>query len=447
MSEFPARSGFLGAAAAADITPAAGLRMGGYAARGEAPATGAHDPLQAVLVWLRSDAGPGEVVWVVLDALAVDVALADALASAVAVQLDCRAESVHVCATHTHSGPAGWFRNPLDREPEKAGGASREELVARVAAAARTLPALLEPVTVGFAEGEVHGLGSNRDDPQGPFDPSLGALAVQGGGKLVALVVDAGCHPTVLGHANTQWSADWPGAARRRLQAELPGQPVVAILQGASGDVSARFTRRAQTFTEADRLGGVAASAAAALLPRLEPQSGVVALRSRLELHTRKRPDPAAAEAAATAAEAAWRRVAASAGPGPEERIARTRHEGALITLEMARRGLPARLELPLGVVAIGETAYVEVPVELFSTPALAIRRDSPFAHTRVVGLAGGCFGYVADAAAHEGDVYEALASPFDATATQLIVAHAHNLLERAHETARKEEPWPTAIR
>jgi neutral/alkaline ceramidase-like enzyme len=439
---------FLGAAASADITPPAGLRMGGYAARGDALATGTHDPLQAVIVWLRQVAEPREVVFVVLDALAVDVKLAGTLASAVAAELGCGADSVHVSATHTHSGPAGWFRDPLGRHLFESGGASREDLVAKVAAAARSLPDTLEPVTVGFAEGPVHGLGSNRDHVHGSFDPSLGLLALQdAGGRFVAVVADHGCHPTVLGHANTSWSADWPGATRRRLQAELPGNPVVAVLQGASGDVSARFTRRAQTFAEMERLGGVAATAAADILPRLERQRGIVALRSRLKVPTRTRPDPAAAKEAAVAAEREWRRVVAGVGPGPEERIARTRHEGALITLEMAERGLPATVELPLGAFAVGETAYVEVPVELFSSPALAIRRGSPFRHTRIVGLAGGCFGYVADAAAHEAGVYEALASPFDAGAAQLIVDEAHALLERVYDAARKEEPWPMATR
>lgn len=441
------RVSYLGAAAVADITPPSGLRMGGYAARGDARATGAHDPLEAVLVWLRSTAPAHEVVWVVLDALAVDVELATALRRGVAREVGCDAGAVQVSATHTHSGPAGWFRDPFGRTGPDGGEASRDELVRRIAAAARTLPPGLEPVTIGFAEGAVNGLGSNRDDPGGLSDPSLGVLALRGGdGRLRAALLDHGCHPTVLGHANTQWSADWPGAARAELRRMLPGNPVVGILQGASGDVSTRFTRRAQTFAEAERLGTVAARTAAELLEHLEPPTGSIAsARSNVSVPLRARPNAAAAAAGVASAYAAWRRVLSDLGPSPEERIARTRHEGAQMTLEMARRGLPQHVEMPIAAAAVGDVAYVELPVELFSAPALAIRHTSPFRHTRVVGLAGGCFGYVADAAAHEAAVYEALASPFDAAAADIVVDAAGSLLRQLHSSIRKEELWPTA--
>lgn len=435
----------LAAAAALDITPPPGLRMGGYVARGAAPATGAHDPLEAAIVWLRQ--GAADVVWVALDALDVKVQEAGAVARAVSAELGCETGAVHVTATHTHSGPADY-------------GAG---LVPALAEAAARLRGRLEPVRISFAEGRVEGLGSNRNDPAGPCDPSLGVLSLldeQGG--IVAAVVDHGCHPTVLGHDNVQWSADWPGAARRVLREALrvlapaaPAEagaartPVVAMLQGASGDVSARFTRRAQSFSEVDRLGGLAAARALeVLLAQLDPQATprIASARAVLQVPTRRLPDVEVARSTAAGLEKAWRTVCETAGPGPEERIARTRHEGAVVALQMAERGLPPHLSLPIAAVSIGETAWIELPVELFTGPALQIRSGSPFRRTRVVGLAGGSFGYLADRAAHQAGVYEALASPFGPEAVQTVTAGALELLEALHARSR-EESWATATR
>jgi Neutral/alkaline non-lysosomal ceramidase, N-terminal len=463
--------GMLGAAAAVDVTPPSGLRMAGYSARGDSPSTGTHDPLEAAIVWLRS--GSSDVVWVALDAVGVDTGLAGTLSRSVSAALGCAAGAVHVSATHTHSGPAGWIREPLgdmprwNPSPTTGPAASGDDLVAAVTAAAAGLRGSLEPVRLSVAEGTVEGLGSNRDDPSGPYDPSLGALTLlDAWGRVLALVLDHGCHPTVLGHANRSWSADWPGAMRRALRGALEGlapgapaapaapaegiegrTPVVAVLQGASGDVSTRFTRRDQTFAEVDRLGGVAAARALdAILAQMEPvpAAQVVSAREVLTVRTRSLPDPQRARAAVEAARGAWRRTLETFGPGPAERIARTRHEGAAVALAMAEGGMPAELELPVAAIALGDTAWIEVPVELFSAPALEIRKQSPFRRTRVVGCAGGYFGYVADQAAHDTGVYEALASPFGPEAAEQIGAAAVRLLERVHANHALEERWAT---
>jgi len=444
------------AATRVELTPPPGSPLAGYGARGDAVAAGAHDPLEAVLLSLRDARSAGErVTWVVVDAVAVDGGLARAVADAVGAALDCPPDAVLVCATHTHSGPAGWTRRVHPAFPESADEAMRATLVRRVGQAAAELVGTEREVRLIVADGPAPGIGTNRTDPAGPHDASVGLLAfIEESGAVGGLLVDHACHATVLGHDNLRWSADWPGASRRTLAAALATgrpfgdgrdsgprpAPTVAVVQGSAGDASPRFVRRAQSFGEVDRLGGLLAAHALEALLGARPEAagpGPKVRRDTFTLPTRPLPALAEARRLVAEAEAAWRAVATAEGPGPRERIARTRHEGAVLLASVAEVGLPPTLELPVTVVALGDDAWLHLPVELFASLGLEIRAGSPFARTRVVGYTDGYFGYVADRAAHEAGVYEASASLFDAAAGRRLARASIGLLRRVRAEAR----------
>lgn len=451
------------AAVRVDVTPPAGSPLAGYGARGDAVSEGVHDPLEGTLVWLRDDGSDHDVVWVGLDVVGTDGVIAAAIASSVAAAIGRPGAVVLVGASHSHSSAAAWFHRPL---PEfEALGSSGDEaesarhvLVDRIAEAAGRLPNRLHQVRLLAAEAQVHGIGANRHRPDGPHDPTVGLLAaLDAHGRVSAVVTDYGSHPTVLGHDNLLWSADWPGAARRALAGALadlvpfPGEeggktpagpPVVLFLQGVAGDSSARFVRRSQTFHEADRLGGLfAAQALSALLDASarELAGPLVVGRSTVTLATKTSTPLSVAVEREQRARVEWeatRRTAIEASPA--ERIARTRYEGACLDRRMAEADLSPTLELPLTVVALGGQAWVHVPVELFASFALWIKSASPFAGTRIVGYTDGYFGYVADAAAHRDGVYEAAVSLFDAEAGEQLCEAVVALLR---ETAERAAP------
>ena len=95
----------------------------------------------------------------------------------------------------------------------------------------------------------------------------------------------------------------------------------------------------------------------------------------------------------------------------------------------LADAGIPPTMQLPIAAVALGEAAWIHVPVELFASFGLAIRERSPFPWTRVIGYTNGYFGYMADDAAHRDGVYEASASRFDARGGEVLVDAAVDLL------------------
>jgi hypothetical protein len=426
------------AAATVDLTPRAGLPMGGYLLRGDAVASGTHDPLEASIFWL-SDESRGDVCWVSIDALCVDRELVRAIASAVAGGLGCDPGRVLVCASHTHSSVAGWLTAIHPSAPDTSDRAMRASVVDALAVMARQLPQQRLKVRILAVEGLAPEVGGNRNINHGLHDDSAGVLAVvDEQGAVLGALIDYASHPTVLGHENLLWSADYPGAMRRSLTASLAGQgklrtPVIAFLQGAAGDASPRFVRRAQTFDEADRLGGLLAAASLRALLQGQPMepAGIDVVRDVVNVQTRSLPSPAQAQTRVRETEQVWNEVREKEGPGAQERIARTRYEGALMTARMVEFGIPPLVEMPLAAVVIGSCAWVHLPVELFASLGLDIRGRSPFPWTRVIGYTDGYFGYVADGPAFEAQVYEAASSMFDASAGETLRDAALALLGR----------------
>jgi hypothetical protein len=427
-----------------DVTPRIGVPLAGYVARGSSTATGVHDRLTASLLWLSGgDDGPAAC-WVAVDALGMDVLTATRIRTAVAGRLAMDPDAVLVCCSHTHSGPATWCRAafPIASDGDDT---AIDRLVTDISRGAGRLPATMATVTAGWSTVTDVGVGTNRYDPAGPHDASTGVLTLRDpDGAVVAVLADYACHPTVLGHANLDFSADYPAAARRVVRAALQATegvetpPVVVFLQGAAGDVSTRFTRRGSTFAEADRQGGLLAGALLRGVLAAEPAplggTSPLVLRGECRVPTKALPSAARVRRTVAAAEQAWAKVAPAEGEPetPEVRIARTRYEGAHGLAHLREVGLPAELVLPISVVAFGDVAWAHLPVEPFTCYGERIAADSPFPRTRIVGYTDGYLGYLADDAAHRAGRYEALCSPFGPEAGDIVVAETVALLRKA---------------
>ncbi len=163
-----------------------------------------------------------------VDILLVPAALRRAVEARVA---DLKLGALVVAATHTHSGPGGYWRDPLGEwfGTGPYDEARRDALAARIAEAVRLAATARAPATLSAARARLPGLASNRDG--GEVDGRLLVLrAATPEGKVVAQVVVYPAHATVADSKARLISADWPGALAR----ELPG--VAVVLQGAVGD-------------------------------------------------------------------------------------------------------------------------------------------------------------------------------------------------------------------
>ncbi len=426
-----------------EITPTAAGPLAGYAARGSAVSIGTQDPLEAALLVL--DDGATRVGWLAIDAVAVPTALAEQLRTAVRAGMGDPGLHLTVSASHTHSAPVGWVGSIHPGHIGSVDPAAVTELVTRVTTLAAELagrPA--EPVIANWSHHRAIGLGANRLDPSGPHDDRVGVLILRSAatGALRTLVLHAANHPTVFGPANLRWSADWPGATRRVLRATAAAMndasgvagtvPTVLFLQGAAGDVSARFTRRGSDAAEVARLGTIAAAAGIQAIARDGSQlQGSLRHASRVvELDRRPLPSVEATERELAEATAARSRLDTLPPLDPRVRLTQSRLDGARIQRSLVAANPTSTIRFPISATAIGDLALVQLPVELFTSISDRICSDSPFPVTRIVGYADGYLGYMVDEPAFRHGTYEALSSLFLPSAADDLVREAHRLLK-----------------
>lgn len=376
---------FLADARRVTVTPEAGLPMAGFSAR-TAAASDALDDLEANLLLVRDETGASTVL-VCLDSIAVTDALRDTLVPAISAASGVACDDVRVVATHTHSAPVGWVGEIHPVLPGEVDNEEIRRLGTIIGQAAGELDARAMELT--WSVGEVDGMGANRHHPDGPHDRSTGVLTLTDDTGVVAILSDYACHPTILGPENLRYSADWVGAARRRVRESLGDIPIL-VLPGCAGDVSTRFTRVDNSPDELMRTGGLLAAEILERVGRGAKLHGpLVQRRAVIELPTRQEDPP---EVVATAP--------------ASQRLSQSLHEGAAANQALMSRTLPASLAADVSWLAIGDARWLFMPVEPFASFGLSLtRRPDPI---RAIGYADGYLGYMPDQAAYDAGHYEA---------------------------------------
>ena len=421
-------TGWVSGSATRVFPVAVGTPMAGYAAR-TGPSIGVSDELTVGAIVLEAD--NRRVGIVSADVAAVDDELVEEIAAASGLE---RAELV-VCASHTHSGPAGVVPRLHPADADQSNPAMRAAFIATCAAAIEDARGCLEPVDLLIGKADTAGLAANRNDPDGPFDPRLTVLATRSPyGDLRTVLVHFACHPTILSADSRLVSADFPGTLRRALRTLLSGQdrpPEVHFLNGAAGDISSRYTRKGQDKTEVERVGnGLANAAAAALLDARSVKGRIEYGRQHVDLEPRAL-DGEEVESLPTKKTSLTVNVDAA-----ERRRAETRAQGAML-LERLRQNGSTRVRTTFDVEAwtLGHVILVAVPGEFFASLGASVVAASP-SPTLVLGYANGYVGYLPDHAAYASGTYEALASPFAAGAGEHVARIALNLVRRTRHAS-----------
>jgi hypothetical protein len=318
-------------------------------------------------------------------------------------------EAVMVACSHTHHAPVAhpgsrlaWRRRRwIDQVVDAAGAAT-----ARAAAA-------LAPVELASGRGETRIAVNRRErrpdgsisigvDPDGFVDRGLRLIALRApGGALRGTLLHLACHPTVLGPANREATSEWPGVARRAIEAAT-GAPCL-FLQGATADLNPAHGWGADDEAALERIGRNVADAGLALLAGgLEPLRATPLAADRAELAIpvvpRLRPDGRPESYRETAS----RRLGIPR-PLVDPLLAyaypwrpRLRREGGGLVFPMEIQALRA-----------GDLVLVACAAEVFSEIGAAVTRNSPFAATLLLGVTNGCVGYLPTAAACAAGGYE----------------------------------------
>jgi hypothetical protein len=181
-------------------------------------------------------------------------------------------------ASHTHHGPV----IELDTWP-KDGKPYVRDLEDKLVAVIRKADTTRKPARYGVGATETR-LNRNRQSkrPDAPTDRELLVLRVEDlSGKPLAHAVNFAAHPTMLPAGLMKFSADFPGAMARHVEADT-GAPCL-FLQGAAGDLSANPPDGGRDPDEfGERLAAEVLKLAAAI--RCEPAKKPALVVSRDEL-------------------------------------------------------------------------------------------------------------------------------------------------------------------
>lgn len=406
---------------AVEITPPIGTPLDGYGAR-KGYSTDVHDPLFATLLFLKT--GDRGAALVTFDLLAVTLGFTSRLRKILSPVLGIPEEAVLVCAIHTHSGPAGFLgRAPLLNSAEDP--ILQEICLRQLAGAAAKITRQMQPARLSLGSGSVAEIGRNRNDPvAGLNDGEVIVLRVDlESGQPLAVFVNYGCHPTVLGPDNLSVSADFPGAARTALKRIYPAAEFL-FSNGATGDVSTRFTRRGQGFDEVDRMGRILAGEVLKVMQVCTPlkdehlsgQVGDVTLSYR-QFPTRANSLQQLAEL-----ESSLHRLRSSSADHGEIRKAVTKVEGAQAQLAMIESyaGISA-VTTQVQVLRIGDLILLGLPGEPFTRTVLNLKAHDTAKRIAVISYANDYRGYFPDVDAVKAGTYEALISPFDSAASEVL--------------------------
>jgi len=397
-----------------DITPALGLPLGGYGARlGGAAAVLDRLFCQAAVF----DDGREVIAMVALDLVHVFGNWVARVRSQIHRHLGIGADRVLVAAIHTHAGP-GVFRSSIERDDRLAD--YEEMLIEQVATCVGVAAGAAVPAGLRFGSASAAGVAANRRDPALPVDEEVRVLSAhRPDGTLLGAVANFACHPTVLPATNHGYSGDLLGGGSQRA-AEILGAPVL-FLNGAAGDVSTRFTRRAQTHAEVGRLGGLLAGAVVQAIDHSTEIVGgeLAAAVQSVPVRWRALPSPDAAVAQLQAAVAELERMRSGQESAGTLRLAEARVEGAQAELWASSQGgwealfgtRPAKAEVQA--LRCGDMTIVAAPGELFSAAGTAVRSQLGD-RAIVAGYANDYLGYfIPQADAVEGG-YEALIAMVD---------------------------------
>ncbi len=424
-------------AARALTTPPLGIYLIGYGDR-TGGARSVRDDLTATALVLSD--GERRAVIISLDMLGLNREIVDRVRAGIELRAGIPGEHVLICCSHTHSGPVGWAHRHIDQAyflRELAGriailpaGLAQprgwllnkryidglvEKLVAITVQAAQTMA----PATLKAGRGQA-AIGHNRRErkpdgtieigyyPEGPVDNAVTVVQVVQEGRPLATVVNYTCHPVVLGPTSYAISADWVGAMRRHVEAEVGG--LCLFIQGAAGDINPNSEWGENSSADVDRLGLVVGREVVRICGQLAPlDHGPIRV----------------------AEDEVWAHLLP-----PEGMIDRPIRE--IYAHQLARlAGVPSLLvdpllavrypwnttikrregmyqtPLPVAALRIGGWAVASLAMEPFVETGMAVKAASTAPLTMFAGYSGGLTGYLPTEAEHRLGGYEVEVAPY----------------------------------
>jgi hypothetical protein len=390
-----------------DITPPLGVEPGAWRLR-TGRADGVDEPLLAQALVL--DDGRRRIALVATDLLWMPRHIAEAARRRIAELTGIPADGVLLNASHNHSAP-------VLLEPDSVRAAVRTAglegyaaaLPDRLAGAVYGAHVRRQAAAIGAGVGRTPGVSVNRVDPRRSVDDTVTVLRVDGEDGTMAIVAGFACHGTCVGGQTLRWNADFPHALRVAAERAHPGAECL-FFQACAGDLAPLdywFGNEAPVphgYPARDRVGRALAAEVCRVLPTVRTGGETeLAVETRVvPLRRRRLPWPDAD------LDRVEQRLAGDSEPAfpevwPDEvhtatsaqRFPLHYQRGALGMYRDMRRRQDVPVQAEVQALAIGDIAIVATGFELFSGPGRAVREQSPFRTTLVLGYCNDYLGYL----------------------------------------------------
>jgi neutral ceramidase len=398
----------LAGVARADITPAVGIPMVGFAGRG--PSTDARDPLYATCLALQD--GDGAALLLQCDLLQLRAETVAEIRRHVTDATGVPASRIMLSCTHTHYGPS------VDRDELAIVDAYRAHLAHQLAGVASEAMGGMVEASLGVAWGECD-IAINRrervadgsirlgNNPDGPVDRSLGVARIEtSDGEPLACLVNFACHPVSQGGRMQSLSAGFPGSAREVVE-ELTGAHTL-YLQGACGDLNPIIMEHA--YEPARTLGVRLGCSVVDLWERIAP-SAAEGLATAQTTEDLPRYMYGSQDAAVSLAEELTEQLARLQAAGGNEggvwwaKLRRDRVSQAADS--WASGDALESVSAEMQALRLGGLALVSAPAEIFTENGALVKRESPIGDTFFLGYTNGSIGYVPTRDAYPEGGYE----------------------------------------
>lgn len=403
------------------------------------PSEGVHDPIFARALVMSSDADAKNGCAIVsVDICRLPQPLATAVRRAVAASVGIPAERLILAATHIHSGPV----TSGEGEAEADYARSLADKLTRVV---KTAAGSLQAARAGSDSGKEATISQYRrllaDDghvvmnwqpfpaehivgPLGQVDAEVGVVRlVDMTGRALCLLFNHAGHPNVLSGDNYLISSEYPGAAERLLEEEFGGMAI--FLNGAQGtmDIDGLGPR---DWTEMQRIGRKLAEATAETAKSIEPAPDLALRFSSVEygLPARQISDE----------QLEWAEEILKQTGGKVEPLADGVGDDFRAALYKKLHGAQDEtIPVEQICIALGDTALISFPGELYTEIGMQIKAASPFRRTYIVGLANGYVGYVPTRESIAEGGYAEDVREVDDGAGEMVLAQSLALLQACH--------------
>lgn len=377
-----------------DITPPLGVELSGFAARVQ-PSTGVLDPLYAKALYLETT--ETRLLWIHCDLIGYDRSIVESFRLWAQDELDLSPDQVLLSATHTHAGPATiHLREAGEFDPVYVAF-----LLQKLRETATAALASIEPVELASVSSR---LALAVDRRKASMHPNLRIAAFgfkRQAGTFLAAIINYPIHPVALGSTNRLISSDISGQASAWLTEQLPGNPVVFMTNGASGNLNPPAEN--VSFEQVREWGQTIGAAVAPLLedatpepqPKLQASRRIV--RLSLDVLTRSQLDVIADRARVN------REPLAQWG---EKYVRVVEHWRETLARAYAAGHVETHREAELFAVRLDETVLLGVNAEVFSDFTDWLR-SATNKDVYIIGYANGDTGYLPTAAAYVEGGYE----------------------------------------